>query len=437
VPAKLRFTTGAWSGRDVALSEPEATVGRDPDLQVVIPPADQRFVSRVHATIRKDADRYVLQDRGSSNGTFVNGARITRTVLSDGDEIQFGRQGPLARFICDAAPAGTVVEAVARPPRLPSEPQSEIIRRIVHDAMGTRFHRARRRWAVAALAIAAVGMATVWAAMRSGLFEAAEQSFRRWADHYQERVVLVEVGVAYDGRYTRIGNGTGFFADQGGLIVTNKHVVHSELYLPESACLAQSFRRHGRSYEDALVISVWSGGSQFRETPSASGDRRLGYSTDHGTLSQVTRAEDVLLPPAVVQCQDSFGGAPFSYSWRQHAVDNNDLAVLRASTAVEPIPLAESEPRTDDDVMVLGFPTGTLPLETNKAEPIRRIGNVLRSRDTIQIDAVVLGGNSGGPLIDRNGEVVGVTTRGTAESLNMAIKVEHVRRLLTRARQGQ
>ena len=84
--------------------------------------------------------------------------------------------------------------------------------------------------------------------------------------------------------------------------------------------------------------------------------------------------------------------------------------------------------------MVLGFPTGTAPLETNKAEPIRRVGNVLRTRDTIQIDAVVLGGNSGGPLIDRSGEVVGVTTRGTAESLNMAIKVEHVRRLLERVR---
>src|SRR5688572_23105323 len=103
MPATLRFTTGAWSGRDVSLPEPEARIGRDPSVAVVIPPEDQRFVSRVHAAIIKEAGRYVAQDLESSNGTWVNGKRIQRVALADGDEIQFGRHGPVARFRCHAA----------------------------------------------------------------------------------------------------------------------------------------------------------------------------------------------------------------------------------------------------------------------------------------------------------------------------------------------
>jgi S1-C subfamily serine protease len=445
--ATLRFTSGAWSGRDIALPEPEAKIGRDPALEVVIPAEDQRFVSRLHAAVTKEGDRYVLRDLQSSNGTFVNGARIDRAVLADGDEIQFGRRGPMARFRCQPARTDTMLEgaragrtaAAQLPPAMaaPREPPSQIVRRLVHEAMATSARQTRRRFAAAAAALAVLGAGAGWAAVHLGVFEGTEGHFRRLADAYQGRVVLVEVGVSHDGRYARVGNGTGFFAGPDGLIVTNKHVVYSHLYSRESACIAQSFRRRGLSYEKALVISVWPGGSEFRQTPTtASGDRGLGYSTDHETLELVVTAPDTLMPAVGIECRDIFGGPAFTYAWPQHALDNHDLAVLKASTALEAIPMAASEPQTDDDVMVLGFPTGTVPLETNRAEPIRRVGNVLRTRDTIQIDAVVLGGNSGGPLIDRNGDVVGVTTRGTAESLNMAIKVEHVRRLLERARQG-
>ncbi|ODA35025.1 histidine kinase [Planctopirus hydrillae] len=48
-------------------------------------------VSRTHAAIERDGDKFVLKDRNSSNGTFVNGAQIKSRTLKPGDQIQIGR----------------------------------------------------------------------------------------------------------------------------------------------------------------------------------------------------------------------------------------------------------------------------------------------------------------------------------------------------------
>jgi len=44
-------------------------------------------VSKVHARLQRIADQLLLQDLGSSNGTFLNGARVTTGLLKDGDVI--------------------------------------------------------------------------------------------------------------------------------------------------------------------------------------------------------------------------------------------------------------------------------------------------------------------------------------------------------------
>lgn len=47
-------------------------------------------VSRKHARLIREGSGYVVEDLGSANGTFVQGERITRFKLSDGDQIQLG-----------------------------------------------------------------------------------------------------------------------------------------------------------------------------------------------------------------------------------------------------------------------------------------------------------------------------------------------------------
>lgn len=63
------------------------TVGRHPSNGIVI---SSDSVSRFHARIDRRGNFYILQDLKSSNGTFVNGERITQITLHHGDEVLFG-----------------------------------------------------------------------------------------------------------------------------------------------------------------------------------------------------------------------------------------------------------------------------------------------------------------------------------------------------------
>jgi hypothetical protein len=74
------------------------TIGRAPDCDIQIS-AD--FVSRQHATIRRqDADMYI-EDESSTNGVYVNAERVRRKTLTHGDEITIGE----SRFRYVSGPA--------------------------------------------------------------------------------------------------------------------------------------------------------------------------------------------------------------------------------------------------------------------------------------------------------------------------------------------
>jgi pSer/pThr/pTyr-binding forkhead associated (FHA) protein len=64
------------------------TVGRAPSCDCVVP---ESCVSRRHAELRRDGERWFLRDLGSSNGTRVNGVRATEDVeVRPGDRLSLG-----------------------------------------------------------------------------------------------------------------------------------------------------------------------------------------------------------------------------------------------------------------------------------------------------------------------------------------------------------
>jgi serine phosphatase RsbU (regulator of sigma subunit) len=73
--------------RVVAIDTSPFTIGRGADCSLLIPHAQ---VSREHACIERDGSGYLIRDRSSRHGTFVNGARIASTSLHAGDSIRIG-----------------------------------------------------------------------------------------------------------------------------------------------------------------------------------------------------------------------------------------------------------------------------------------------------------------------------------------------------------
>lgn len=91
LPAKqyaLRFISGKYQGGEFPLpNSKEIVVGRSSELDMVLV---EDMVSRRHAKITVTGDQIFIQDLGSTNGTFVNGEKIKRARLQEGDRILIG-----------------------------------------------------------------------------------------------------------------------------------------------------------------------------------------------------------------------------------------------------------------------------------------------------------------------------------------------------------
>lgn len=85
---KLVIASGKSAGKAIAMKQGKLLIGRAEECDVR-PLSDE--VSRRHCLVRLEPDVVWVEDLGSRNGTFVNGARITeKTKLFDGDLIKVG-----------------------------------------------------------------------------------------------------------------------------------------------------------------------------------------------------------------------------------------------------------------------------------------------------------------------------------------------------------
>lgn len=74
--------------QEYAMADAPITIGRLPENTIQI---DNLSVSGHHARIVQEQGQFVLYDENSTNGTYVNGQRVERAVLANGDTVHVGR----------------------------------------------------------------------------------------------------------------------------------------------------------------------------------------------------------------------------------------------------------------------------------------------------------------------------------------------------------
>jgi pSer/pThr/pTyr-binding forkhead associated (FHA) protein len=129
---RLRFTAGPLAGHRVEVASALVLGRQAADLVI-----DDPQVSRRHASVRPAGDALEVEDHGSLNGTWVNGARVDGIArLAPGDQVRLGDttfqiERPPDRVGGGAARVAPteVARAPAAPPPLPFEPPRQRPRR--------------------------------------------------------------------------------------------------------------------------------------------------------------------------------------------------------------------------------------------------------------------------------------------------------------------
>ncbi len=370
------------------LAEPQITVGRAPASLLAFPPGDTR-ASAHHAEITYDGAGYVVRDTGSTNGTFVNGRRVYSFRLKSGDVLEFGTGGPKVQFDVEGDPGPDLPPTVAPTQGLDSAipgngsraPQSKEFGRTTVRLMIDRAVKktsTQFKVLVAVLSVLVVSLVVVvgYLAMRPSPVSQGFD-FRAIASENQAAVVFLYVRFSLtDENGTPIeedaATGSGFVVSPDGYIVTNRHVL--QLW----------------EYDENWVRNRYKG--VIREIKVVFADR----------------SPDAAIPGELVRLSDSI---------------DTDLAILRVKP-FEKMPYLRNF-NTDistlgqgDPVAVIGYPLGKdlfTFTQAKTAETSLSTGVISKvAAKKIQLDASANNGNSGGPVFDRNGNVIAVLTQGLA-----------------------
>ena len=87
--AELVLISGSADGRRIRLTAHGHVVGRSPEAEITI---DDPYASEFHARVGIQDERIMVHDLGSTNGTYVNGRRVSApTTVSRGDTVQIGK----------------------------------------------------------------------------------------------------------------------------------------------------------------------------------------------------------------------------------------------------------------------------------------------------------------------------------------------------------
>src|SRR5271168_1184146 len=122
----LEIKAGPFEGKKISLATGQTvTFGRSATRSEFALPHDT-FMSGLHFAVECGAQGCRVVDRKSSNGTFLNGARIQDAMLANGDEIKGGQTIFAVKIVADAKLASLLPPQEVAPPPNPQQRSPDV-----------------------------------------------------------------------------------------------------------------------------------------------------------------------------------------------------------------------------------------------------------------------------------------------------------------------
>jgi pSer/pThr/pTyr-binding forkhead associated (FHA) protein/S1-C subfamily serine protease len=421
VSITLRVLRGARAGQQECFAKPVISIGRHQSCDLRFDAEHDLDVSTRHAEIRDDDGAYVLRDTNSTNGTFVNGERVTtERALRDGDVVSFGALGPQVEVRDSSIEArhGGVEEPSLEP------------RVSMHESRSPRMERLFL--AGTAVVLLAIGGA-YWLGARSAAERERELGAMRGMNDSLTRALAGRVAgldsalaaaQMESGRLEReLARARGGGADTIAAQLSRNENRRSAMLAAAQVDYSSVAQRNARAV--ALIAVEWSDGRTFSGTGFCiDGAGRL-ITNRHVVADSTGRT-----PRRITVIFNGTRGWLAAHVVRVSA--SADLALLQLDApgpfpAVPGVSDAPASPRVGSPIAIIGFPLGTdTPMEGSGSQLTASASLVAGTvskhlANVLQIDAYAGEGSSGSPVFDLAGRVVGVVYGSNRESVGRIV----------------
>lgn len=448
-------------------SDTPIRIGRNPSSTIALDPVQDSVASSIHAEIRFENNRCLLTDLQSTNGTFANGNRITTYILRPGDRIEIGRGGPTFKF--EVVSRDDLQTGVVRTQIVPLEQGTSISQRggwklgnttmfmsqVVAQTVKKTSRKFRLALVIAGIVVLLLTSGLIYqnyllrselsAVKRDQQLELLEieKEFGRELNKSEGRIQELQLRIDR-GRTNAETSSVQLHLLQQDLNIerqrreqinvalrATRDSISALDYLTQSTLLAlKSYQEIARQYGESIFMVCGIDEQSGEVIPIGTG---FVVDENGGILTNAHVASELLLLRKTANgkisgfvVENGHGETKFAVEniiihpeYRENSNYSPDMAYLKVNTAgfyLKPVKLAAADEfskiASGYEVAVCGFPGITMdPTSPNATLSRGVIGRIIEEK-YIQHDCPTSGGNSGSPIFNRNGAVIGIHFSG-------------------------